>query len=546
MKRLLTLIACLCPLMGYVAMANEGDTIKVEFKGNTATVKIPATASVTSTVEGAYVTLTSTTTTEEYVYRLSGTTTSGGFTVNGSYKLTLELAGVNITSQQGAAINILCGKRIAVILDDGTYNSLVDCAAGSQKAAFYLKGHPEFEGGGVLDVTGNTKHAISASEYLQLKKTTGTINILSSASDGIHCGKGQVNSEHRYFEINGGVVNIRNVKGDCIDSDDSGIMNINGGIINANVVEDGAVGLKCDSILYMTGGEVNINVTGSDSEGIRACYDAQFMGGAVNINVAGDGSKGIKGKNKTDGLVKNGGNLHFSGTDFVFNVHGNDLKAADGTVDTNCRAVSSDATITRTKGQLDIYAYGNIESAYNADVQELAQGGTINLYRAPWSFYYADYQNDMTAYVALKIDNQTVSVSDYAIGAFMGQQCVGVAIGNYLRIYSNATTAENVSFRAYNLSTGNLHNLRPSKTVAFSANAAVSTAAAPITLTGYTTLRGDVNNDKNINIADVTALVNIILNKSSDTYLSADVNEDGTVNISDVTSLVNIILKRNL
>ena len=46
-----------------------------------------------------------------------------------------------------------------------------------------------------------------------------------------------------------------------------------------------------------------------------------------------------------------------------------------------------------------------------------------------------------------------------------------------------------------------------------------------------------------VTIADVTALVNIILGKSEN-YDSkvADVNEDGSITIADVTSLVNIIL----
>ena len=55
--------------------------------------------------------------------------------------------------------------------------------------------------------------------------------------------------------------------------------------------------------------------------------------------------------------------------------------------------------------------------------------------------------------------------------------------------------------------------------------------------------KGDVNNDGSVTIADVTALVNIILGKSEN-YDSkvADVNEDGSITIADVTSLVNIIL----
>ena len=58
---------------------------------------------------------------------------------------------------------------------------------------------------------------------------------------------------------------------------------------------------------------------------------------------------------------------------------------------------------------------------------------------------------------------------------------------------------------------------------------------------------GDVNNDGNVTIADVTALVNIILGKDDvEPYKYnhdvADVNDDKHITIADVTALVNIIL----
>ena len=58
---------------------------------------------------------------------------------------------------------------------------------------------------------------------------------------------------------------------------------------------------------------------------------------------------------------------------------------------------------------------------------------------------------------------------------------------------------------------------------------------------------GDLNFDNQVTIADVTALINIILGKDNGTthqydHFAADVNNDGNVNISDVTALVNIIL----
>ena len=57
-------------------------------------------------------------------------------------------------------------------------------------------------------------------------------------------------------------------------------------------------------------------------------------------------------------------------------------------------------------------------------------------------------------------------------------------------------------------------------------------------------LIGDVNGDKQVSIADVTMLVNIILGKTTEGYDTkvADVNGDKQITIADVTALVNIIL----
>ena len=57
----------------------------------------------------------------------------------------------------------------------------------------------------------------------------------------------------------------------------------------------------------------------------------------------------------------------------------------------------------------------------------------------------------------------------------------------------------------------------------------------------------DVNKYGDVTIADVTALVNIILGKDdAKPYLydheRADINGDGSITIADVTALVNIIL----
>ena len=61
---------------------------------------------------------------------------------------------------------------------------------------------------------------------------------------------------------------------------------------------------------------------------------------------------------------------------------------------------------------------------------------------------------------------------------------------------------------------------------------------------------GDVNRDRKVTIADVTALVNIILGRATEgdgnnyDFKAADVNGDGKRTIADVTALVNMILRK--
>ncbi|MBQ7205398.1 MAG: leucine-rich repeat protein [Muribaculaceae bacterium] len=54
-------------------------------------------------------------------------------------------------------------------------------------------------------------------------------------------------------------------------------------------------------------------------------------------------------------------------------------------------------------------------------------------------------------------------------------------------------------------------------------------------------VHGDVNGDLEINIADVNAVINIILGGNSSTS-SADVNGDGEINIADINAVIDIIL----
>lgn len=55
-------------------------------------------------------------------------------------------------------------------------------------------------------------------------------------------------------------------------------------------------------------------------------------------------------------------------------------------------------------------------------------------------------------------------------------------------------------------------------------------------------LRGDVNLDGQVGVADVTAVYSLLLGVSHDYEDTADVNEDGQITVADITSIYNIIL----
>ena len=354
--------------------------VTITYSGSEATVDVPSfVKGLSVNVSGANVSIINTNTTDEVLYYVSGKSSNGSLSITGEYKLTLALAGLTLTSTSNKApIDIECGKRIGVILVDGTTNTITDAASNTAKGAFYTSGHAEFEGGGTLNITGKAKHALCVKEYLQFKKSTGTINILGAASDGIHCGKGKVNDDNSHLQINGGDITVSNAGSDCIDCDDYGCAFIKGGKLTLNVSQAEGTGLKVDSCIYMTDGDITINVTGNISEGIRATYAAYFDGGKITETVAGNGSRGIRSKKttKTTDKVLNGGYMEFNGTTADITVTGG-VNASDNTV---CYGIKADTQFKQTAGTITITVNSSDSStkAYNFK-SDVSTGGTLSV-----------------------------------------------------------------------------------------------------------------------------------------------------------------------
>lgn len=291
----------------------------VVYAGNSATIVNPYyTQGVTASVDGAHLIINNENAQTECTFELSGETANGSLLYTGAYKTTFVLDGVSIANPKGPAIDIECGKRIALELKKNTVNTLTDGAGGDWKAALYCKGHLEIDKAGTLSVTGNTKHAISSKEYLQLKKAEGTINILGAKGDGIHCGQ--------YFLAGGYNVNIDNVEGDGIQAELSGdeayaeaiadgSLCIQGGTFRINCTGKGVSALKADADVVINAGKSlpTIDITNAGAplvEGtdvqtakcINADGNISILAGTLNLSATGAGGKCIK----TDGTFTMG------------------------------------------------------------------------------------------------------------------------------------------------------------------------------------------------------------------------------------------------
>ena len=546
-KTILGLSFIICHFLS--VLAETQPTVTITYNGTTATVSVPAELTdVTASVSGANVTITSATTTSEYTYVVSGQSADGSLVINGNYKLTLRLAGLDLTnSHSGAVIDLECGKRCAVELVEGTVNTLKDAATGAQKGAFYCKGHAEFQGGGTLNVTGRVKHAIAAKEYIEIKRSTGVINILGAVGDGLHCGRGNTDPEKNYFLMKGGVVNIMGAGGDGIDADDYGAVRIEDGHLSINITADGNRGIKADSTLTVSGGHIDIAVSGQDCEAMRSCYRTTIAGSETSIVVTGDGSKGIKGKlyapDNTSATVRGGGHVSISGGTLAIETLGDHLidTALDDT--TKCMGMSVDADLVQTGGDIKLTAMGPDAATLNVKGSDTRTGGTLQTLSAPWKVNRQDYEYDMTVYA--RIDG--IAHNGTVLAAFVGDECRGLALPvaihdesyYYLRVYSNFSEGEAVYFRCYRQASAT--DIALTGTATFAVGAVAGMPSEPLVLVAEQQgIKGDVNGDGAVDIADVVAVYNIMAGNNLNAY-NGDVNADGATDIADVVAIYNIM-----
>ena len=363
----------------------DDNTVSVNYDGQEATVIVAGNIAsrVDADVNGAHVTITQADDTdEEITYRLSGTSDNGSFCMNGSYKATIEMNNLALTSQQGFAVYINDGKRIDLIVNG--QNTLADAADGEQKACFMVKGHTEVKGDGTLTISGNAKHAFKGNEYVELKKTfTGQINVTKAASDGLHIGQ--------YLKMNNGNVTVENCGDDGIqvevtdDADDelNGQILLQGGTVNVNISAQDTKGIRCDGLFTVSddlGNNTAVNIVCSSAayaaKGMKSGGDMNITGGTFNISTAGKGiwdSENLE--TSACAAIKCAGNMTVSGGTFTMTASGSGGKGISG--DGTLNISGGTMTISTTGGLY--YNNGSSENTnYTGDTDRVADNYTTS------------------------------------------------------------------------------------------------------------------------------------------------------------------------
>ena len=400
----------------------DDNTIAVNYDGDIATVIIAGNIAtkVTPTVNGADVSIVQDSTfTQEIFYTLSGTSANGSFYQDGEVKITLTLDGLNLTSTTGPAFTIDDGKRIEINLADSTENFLADAFGKQQKACMFINGHSEFKGGGTLTLTGNSKHAFSSDEYVELKKSfTGALIVNDAEGDGFNI--------NQSLEVKNGTMLVKQCGGDGIQVDakkdstknNNGKIIVSGGLIQVLQSGDEAKGMKTDSTITISGGKIelvaddvalhakqhivisggNIYANSSAANGINATEKINITGG----NIVAYGGNSTYGINAKTGLTISGGNLMALGAANSFPVATDTCQAAIfylGKIPINTSLALNDSegknvvALTQTKSLSAVKTLGLLLSHSGiiaGNSYTLYTGSTLDTEKENWHGLYTD------------------------------------------------------------------------------------------------------------------------------------------------------------
>lgn len=290
--------------------------------------------------------------TKSGVYELTGTLSDGSITVevdktSDKGVVYLVLNGANLSSSNSAPIYIKSAKKVVIILESGTSNTVyqgsgVTVNADSEpSAAIFSKTDLTITGSGSLNVTSDYNDAITSKDIL---KITDGIFTIKAAGDGI-VGKDILAVKSGSITISAGKDGMRSTN----DTDaDMGNVLITNGTFNITAGNDA---IQAWSSLLINGGSFNL-VTGGGYSGVTK---TNMNGGGFGGMGGPPGQTTSTAKTETESTkgIKANGIVAVTGGTF-------DISSTDDTVHSNGDVSISGGTFTLSSGDDGIHADGTV------------------------------------------------------------------------------------------------------------------------------------------------------------------------------------------
>ena len=354
-----------CGQIDFMQIEDADNIVEIRYEGDRAIVRNPlAYEGVEVDIQGARVTVRSTT--DSYViYQLSGQSDDAMFKLYGEADYKLALNGVDITSTDGAPINLQSEASVAIEMAAATTNRVADSEdytkvdGEDMKACLYAEGAISISGEGSLVIVADYKHGLYSSKSIEVNE--GEIAITTTDSDAIR--------SVEFFRFNDGRLEMTSAD-DGVDGDE-GYIEINGGEIIANISADKAKAFKCDGDITIAGGAFDLRLTGdvvvedgdtSYCSGFKGKGDMTISDGSITIAHTGSAGKGISVDNN---LLISGGMIAIE-----MSGDGGTYTDAEGVVDSySATCIKVDADMTVLGGQITCTSSGSAGKGISVDGQ---------------------------------------------------------------------------------------------------------------------------------------------------------------------------------
>ena len=391
-------------MIGHVCYA---DDITIRYNGSSAEVAQKTKDSVTVTVSGAKVNIESQYTDRLLTLRLKGNSNDGQLVLKTAGKAKIKLDGLNLTSQEGAPLELKNKKKVEVVAAKGTENSLTITAcndtANHKAAVIWAKSKLLLSGKGVLNIiaTGDGCRGIKTKKDVTIEELT-----LNATTTGNHLGEkpfgmgGFPGMPEGGFQMSAGA--IPNFGGFPIGSDST----MHGRFPDFPMGGFPGFGNRDenDSIQGGFGAFGGKHKYVASTKGIASKGKITINSGNVTVRTATAGAEGIEGK---QGVVFNGGNVDVLTPDDAIN--------ADATIEFNgaqvlARSTGNDAVDSNPKNGF-FTPFGSNEQSDEPAI--VIRGGTVYA----WSQVGSPEEGLDCDFAALIVEGGTV----FSVGGGMGE-----------------------------------------------------------------------------------------------------------------------------